>query len=68
MDDVDIIKRDGMRSVLDHYGYTPNRGGYIPCPFHGEKTASLKIYKPGKGWACFGCHAGGSPIDFVMMY
>lgn len=55
-----------MRQVAEHYGFEPNRSGYICCPFHKEKTASLKIYPDGGGWHCFGCGAGGSVIDFVM--
>jgi len=36
------------------------------CPFHEEKTPSLKI-TPGKNlWHCFGCGAGGTVIDWVM--
>ncbi len=26
----------------------------------------MKIYSGGKGWHCYGCHSGGSVIDFVM--
>ena len=26
------------------YGYEPSRSGFICCPFHNEKTASLKLY------------------------
>lgn len=48
-----------------HYGFTPNRAGFIPCPFHHEKTASLKLYPGTKGFYCFGCHMGGSVVDFV---
>ena len=55
-----------MDAVARHYGFTPNRAGYICCPFHREKTASLKIYPGHGGWHCFGCGAGGSVIDFVM--
>lgn len=58
-----------MEELVEHYGFYPNRGGYIPCPFHKEKTASLKIYtgRDGHGgWHCFGCGRGGSVIDFVM--
>lgn len=51
------------RQVVMHYGFKPNRGGYICCPFHGEKTASLKIHK--QGWYCYGCHKGGDAIDFI---
>ena len=36
------------------------------CPFHGEKTASFSV-APDKGiYYCFGCHKGGSAINFVM--
>jgi DNA primase len=54
-----------MQDVLDLYGYRPQHG-FIPCPFHGETNASLKVYSGGKGWHCFGCGRGGSVIDFVM--
>lgn len=53
-----------MDEVIRFYGFTPNRAGFIRCPFHREKTASLKVYKD--HWHCFGCGAGGSVIDFVM--
>jgi len=56
-----------MADVARQYGFEPNRGGYIACPFHAEHTPSLKIYDtPGRGWHCYGCGAGGSVIDFVM--
>lgn len=55
-----------IQKVAEHYGFHPNRAGYICCPFHHEKTASLKIYSDQRGWYCFGCHAGGTVIDFVM--
>ena len=51
------------------YGYQPDRAGYIPCPFHAEKTGSCRIYnRPGKGWHCYGCGKGGSVIDFVIQH
>lgn len=53
------------RDAAEHYGFTPNRAGYICCPFHNERTPSLKLYPDG-GWHCFGCGKGGSSIDFVM--
>lgn len=63
----DIIRADVAPSqVAALYGYTPNRGGYICCPFHGEKTASLKLHN--SGWYCYGCGVGGSVIDFVMRH
>ncbi|MEG1492464.1 MAG: CHC2 zinc finger domain-containing protein [Oscillospiraceae bacterium] len=54
-----------VEEVVTRYGYKPNRGGFIKCPFHGEKTSSLKIYP--KTWHCFGCGEGGSVIDFAML-
>jgi hypothetical protein len=64
----DAIKRAlSMDTVARFYGYRPNRGNYISCPFHKDKTASLKVYEqPGRGFHCYGCGKGGSVIDFVM--
>lgn len=53
-----------MEEAVRFYGFAPNRSGFLRCPFHAEKTASLKIYPD--GWHCFGCGRGGSVIDFVM--
>ena len=64
---VDIFKecreRISVPDVARHYGFPPNRAGFICCPFHHEKTPSLKLN--GHHWHCFGCGAGGSSIDFV---
>lgn len=56
------------REVVEFYGFTISRSGFIQCPFHtGDDHGSLKVYENGKsGWHCFGCGAGGSVIDFVM--
>lgn len=61
-----IKERINMMDVLDVYGFHPNRAGFICCPFHEEKTPSLKAYKNHTRWHCFGCDAGGNVIDFVM--
>ncbi len=68
MKPVDEVKRAlSGHQVGEFYGFEPNRSGYISCPFHHEKTASLMLYQePGRGWHCFGCGRGGSVIDFVM--
>lgn len=55
----------GMDQILGMYGYTTDHG-FMVCPFHGDRDASLKVYKGAKGWHCFGCGRGGSVIDFVM--
>lgn len=38
----------------------------INCPFHEDKSPSLKIYTKNNRFVCFGCGARGSPVDFVM--
>lgn len=58
-----------MRQVVEHYGLTPDRAGYIRCPFHaGDNQGSLKVYDGQGGFCCFGCGAKGSVIDFVMRF
>ena len=55
-----------MKNILDRYGLPqPNRAGFICCPFHKEKTASMKIYK--KDFHCFGCGENGDIFTFVML-
>ena len=44
------------------------RGNFAKCCFHGEKTASLKLYPQNNSLYCFGCGASGSNIDLVMGY
>ena len=36
------------------------------CPFHEDDTASLVVTPSKNLWHCFGCGAGGGPIDWVM--
>lgn len=57
-----------MFDIVKKYGFEPNRAGFIRCPFHAEKTASLKIYKGSRGWHCFGCGANGDVIEFVKLF
>lgn len=51
------------------YGFERNRAGFICCPFHGEKTPSMKVYDGAGGFHCFGgCGAHGDALDFVQRY
>lgn len=49
-----------------------NKAGYIKCPFHNEKTPSLKVrFNPNANkymYHCFGCDCGGDAIDFIRNY
>lgn len=53
-----------LKTVLRFYGVKFNNKGFALCPFHHEKTASM--YCKNDYYYCFGCHASGDAIGFVM--
>lgn len=55
-----------MTDVCERYGIDVNRQGFAVCPFHNEKTASLKIYQGARGFSCFGCGRSGDVISFTQ--
>lgn len=59
-----IKDRLTMLEVLERYGYDPNKKGFMCCPFHNEKTPSMKIFE--KDYHCFGCGEHGDVITFVQ--
>ena len=52
--------------VFEYYGFKPDRKGFVCCPFHSEKTPSMKVYKGEGGFHCFGCGAHGDIFTFVQ--
>lgn len=70
MDYASIIKdRVSTPELFAFYGFKRNRGGFVNCPFHQEKTGSMKVYDGKKGYHCFGgCGAHGDILDFVQNY
>ena len=50
------------RQAVEHYGFRVNRSGKIACPFHNDRTPSMKV---DNRFHCFGCGADGDVIDFV---
>lgn len=65
IDAVQTIKeRLTMRDILDRYGYATDKKGFMCCPFHNEKTPSMRIYE--KDYHCFGCQEHGDIITFVQ--
>lgn len=59
----EVKSRTNMQDIAIQYGFTPNRSGFICCPFHAEKTPSCKLYS--NSYYCYGCGEGGDCIKFV---
>jgi hypothetical protein len=65
IDAIQTIKdRLTMREVLERYGYKVDRKRFMRCPFHNEKTPSMRIYD--KDFHCFGCGEHGDIVSFVQ--
>ena len=57
-----------IEDVVGDYVTLRRRGSdlWACCPFHNEKTPSFHVV-PSKGrYYCFGCHKGGTAVDFLM--
>jgi len=64
----ELIARNPIEDVVGQYVNLKRSGSNLfgLCPFHGEKTPSFSV-SPDKGiYYCFGCHKGGSVINFEM--
>lgn len=64
----ELAARNPIEDVVGQYVNLRRSGANMfgLCPFHGEKTASFSV-SPDKGiYYCFGCHKGGSVINFQM--
>ena len=55
--------------LIESQGYKITKQGkdhVMNCPFHDDATPSLKISSSKNLFNCFGCHASGTVIDWVM--
>lgn len=60
----DTLKaRVTVQQAASHYGVRIGRNGMCRCPFHPDKTPSMKINET--YYYCFGCHSTGDVIDFT---
>lgn len=50
------------RQAAERYGIRVERNGMCRCPFHEDKTPSMKL---DRRYYCFGCGVTGDVIDFV---
>jgi DNA primase len=60
----DIVQVIGERVPLKKSG----QNWLALCPFHKEKTPSFTVNSAKQIFYCFGCHAGGNVIKFLMRY
>jgi len=60
----DIKLMYSMQDILVRYGMQMDRKGFINCPFHQEKSNSMKIYN--SSYYCFGCGKTGDIFTFVQ--
>jgi DNA primase len=64
----EIKQRLSILTVLAKYGLKPDKHEMLNCPFHEDKSPSLKIYPKTNTFNCFGCGATGDQIQFIELY
>ena len=52
-----------VKEAAEYYGLEVNRGSMVCCPFHADRTPSMKLNED--YFYCFGCGAHGDVIDLV---
>lgn len=64
----ELLSKSDIVSVVSEYVTLSRKGRrfWACCPFHHEKTPSFSVSPDRNIYYCFGCHAGGSVIQFVM--
>ena len=58
----EVKKAVTARDVAEHYGHRVNRNGMMRCPFHNDRTPSMKV---DRNFICFGCQEKGDVIRFT---
>lgn len=52
-----------VKEAAECYGLEVNRGNMVCCPFHNDRTPSMKLNED--YFYCFGCGAAGDVVDFT---
>ena len=52
-----------VKEAAEYYGLEVNRGNMVCCPFHADRTPSMKLNED--YFYCFGCGATGDVIDLA---
>ena len=53
-----------VKEAAEYYGLGVNRGNMVCCPFHNDRTPSMKLNED--YFYCFGCGASGDVIDLAV--
>lgn len=66
----EIREKNDIVDVISSYVSLKKKGSsyFGLCPFHNEKTGSFSVSREKQMYYCFGCHAGGNVITFMMEY
>ena len=64
----ELRSRISLEEVVSEYVPLKQKGRRFwgCCPFHNEKTPSFCVDSENQLYYCFGCHKGGTAINFVM--
>ena len=66
----ELLTRTDIVALINRYIPTPlkksGRSHMACCPFHEEKTPSFSVSQDKGLYYCFGCHASGGAIKFLM--
>ncbi len=64
----ELLGKSDLVAIASEYTQLMPKGRRLwgCCPFHSEKTPSFSVTPDNQLYYCFGCHAGGSVIQFMM--
>lgn len=64
----EICARTDLVALIGQYvTLVPEGKNFVgPCPFHNDPLSSLKVSVEGRFYYCFGCHASGDAVQFLM--
>lgn len=64
----ELLSKSDLAAIASEYTRLKPNGRRLwgCCPFHNEKTPSFSVSPDTQLYYCFGCHAGGGVVQFVM--
>ena len=64
----ELRSRTNLEEIVSEYVPLKQKGRRFwgCCPFHNEKTPSFSVDSENQLYYCFGCHKGGTALNFVM--